>query len=126
MQTRQASKDEISKIKRHICPIRHTERRQVPGQGRYMNPPLSVSMRTETPRDTISGTNRRPPSAGERTTAVTLLEQGESLGTIGTLLGRSRSTIAFVAEMVRQAAGGPRFEKRDLSHALTDRECRSV
>jgi len=83
-------------------------------------------MRTETPRDTISGTNRRPPSAGERTTAVTLLEQGKSLGSIGTLLGRSRSTIAFVAEMVRQAAGGPRFEKRDLSHALTDRECRSV
>jgi len=41
-------------------------------------------------------------------------------------LGRSRSTIAYVAEMVRQAGGGPRFEKRGLPKALTDRKFRSV
>jgi len=96
------------------------------GQGRDMNPPLSVSVRTETPTVTKTGSPRHPLSAGEHITAVTLLEQGESLGTIGTLLGRSRSTIAYVAEMVRQAGGGPRFEKRGLPKALTDRKFRSV
>jgi len=91
-----------------------------------MNPPLSVGVRTETPTDTIAGTTRRSLSAGERTTAVGLLEQGKSLGSIGTLLGRSRSTIAYVAKIVRQAADGPRFERRGLFKALMDCECRSV
>jgi len=74
----------------------------------------------------MTGSPRRPLSASERTTAVTLLEHGKSLGTIGTLSGRSRSPIAYVAKMVRQAGGGSRFEKHGLPKALTDRECHSV
>jgi len=76
--------------------------------------------------NTMAGSPRRPLSAGERTTVVTLLEQGKSLGAIGTLLGRSRSTIAYAAKMSRQAAAGPRVDKRGRPKALTDRELRSL
>jgi len=109
-----------------ICPISHTKWHQAPGQGRYMNPPLSVRVTKKTPTNTMEGSRRRPLSAGERTTVVTLLEQGKSLAAIGTLLGRSRSTIAYAAKMARKAAAGPRFDKRGRPKAPTDRQRRCL
>jgi len=76
--------------------------------------------------NTMAGSPRRPLYAGERTTVVALLEQGKSLGAIGTLLGRSRSTVAYAATMARQAAASPPVDKRGRSKALTDRELRSL
>jgi len=74
----------------------------------------------------MEGSPRRPLSAGERTTVVTLLEQGKSLGAIDKLLGRSRSTIAYEAKMAHQAADGPLVERLGRPKAMTDRERRSL
>jgi len=91
-----------------------------------MNPPLSVRVTTKMSTNTMAGSPRRPLYAGERTTVDALLEQGKSLGAIGTLLGRSRSTVAYAATMARQAAASPSVDKRGRSKALTDRELRSL
>eukprot|EP00170_Pyropia_yezoensis_P003413 contig_14260_g3420 len=74
----------------------------------------------------MAGSQRHPLSADEVATVASLREQGESLRAIGTLLGRSKSTVAYVAMSIRAAADGTKVDKCSRPKVLTDRELRSL
>eukprot|EP00170_Pyropia_yezoensis_P003365 contig_14034_g3372 len=74
----------------------------------------------------MAGSARRPLSDGERTAITALLQQGKSLLTISTALGRFKSTIAYAAMAMRVAAARAKVDKRGRPKKLTDRELRSL
>lgn len=74
----------------------------------------------------MAGSKRRPLSVAEREVIQRMLKQGKPLATVGTALGRSRSTIAYAAQAARTAATRARPDKRGRPKALSDRELRTL
>eukprot|EP00170_Pyropia_yezoensis_P000606 contig_2940_g607 len=74
----------------------------------------------------MAGSQKHPVSAAEVATVASLREQGKSLRAIGTLLGRSKSTVDYAAMSIRGAADGTKVDKRGRPKVLTDRELGSL
>eukprot|EP00170_Pyropia_yezoensis_P002172 contig_9158_g2176 len=74
----------------------------------------------------MAGSQRHPLSADEVATVASLREQGKSLRAIGTLLRRSKNTVAYAAMSIRAAAEGAKVDNCGRPKVLTDRELRSL